>query len=88
MTADLVPNFPSVLGAEHGVEFVKDGHMYRLARSGETTWVIHRQGEPDAGKFELRLTGDGRLFDVEGRNGLVVIHAMGASVSTIFTKLF
>ena len=85
---DVIPTFPTRFGLENGVEFAKDGHLYRVARSGEKTWVIHRHGERDAEKFELVLHGDGRTFDVYGRSGLVQVKAMGASVVTIFTKLF
>jgi hypothetical protein len=87
MTMDLIPTFPTQLGEEHGVEFAKNREMYRIVRAGEMTWVVHRR-HTSASQFELVLSGTDPVFDVAGRNGLVQVHAMGASVATIFTKLF
>jgi len=82
-----IPTFPTELGEEHGVEFLKDGQWYRLVRVGEMTWLIHRRGET-AERFEIMLSGTSPFFDVEGRNGLVQLHGSGMSPTTIFTKLF
>jgi hypothetical protein len=87
MAMDLIPTFPTRLGEEHGVEFVKDRVMYRIVRTGDTTWVIHRR-HSSASEFELVLCGADPVFDVAGRNGLAQVYAMGASVAMIFTKIF
>lgn len=82
-----IPAFPTEVGVNHGVEFLKDKQMYRLARVDDTTWVIHRRGET-AQRFEVVLTGAEPFFDVEGRNGLLQLHGSGMSPTAIFTKLF
>lgn len=87
MEMHTIPTFPTQLGEEHGVEFLKDHEMYRLARVGETTWLIHRRGAT-AEQFELKLSGTPPFLDVEGRNGLLQIHGSGMSPTTIFTKMF
>ena len=82
------PDFPTDIGEQGAVTFIKDGHEYRMLRAEEDLWTIDQVGLPEE-DFHLDISNVTDLYiDVTGRNQSGPVHALATSRCELFAKLF